>query len=195
MYVHTKKTRENSKGRRTVLGLTVLELLIVLAAMGIVVLVSVPGGTYLLEKYRLKSTSNQLLTGLELARSEAQFRNSTVVVCPSSNGHSCRRDNNWNHGWVVFTDGNGNGTVEDIELIKSFAAPHEAVVIEASGAIHNRAQFTATGLYSDSENTTGQFKVCLNESSSEPRVVKVEQDGWVQIIPPHGEICNGDLES
>ena len=38
-------------------GLTVVELLIILAAIAIVVMISVPGSTVVLEHYRLKATS------------------------------------------------------------------------------------------------------------------------------------------
>jgi type IV fimbrial biogenesis protein FimT len=187
--VQIKKIIPGRKRRHLFRGLTVVEFIIVMAAIGIVVLISVPGATYLLEKHRLKTTSNQLVDGMDLARLEAQLRNSTVIVCPSSNGHSCRRDHDWNYGWVVFTDGNGNGTVQDIELLKSFGAPHERIRIEATGATLSRAAFTATGLVVDPEFHNGKFKICVENSSAEPRIVKVEEDGWVQLTAPQGEVC------
>ena len=171
------------------LGLTGLELLIVLAAIAIVVLISVPGSTILIEKYRLKTTETSLLTSLELAKMEAQARSSTVIVCPSSNGHSCRRDNNWNYGWVVFSDGNGNGTVQDIELIKSVPAPHERIRIEATGATTTRASFTMTGLMGDNDAVTGRFKICMEESNADPRLVEVQTDGWITLVPLQDESC------
>lgn len=180
----------NNKRRNRVLGLSVLELLIVLAAITIVVLVAIPNSTVLLEKYRLKTTETSLLDGLELARTEARMRSTTVVVCPSSNGHSCRRDNNWNHGWVVFSDGNGNGTVQDIELIKAFEAPHQRINIEATGATESRAVFTATGLLSDQVNLSGRFKICMQDSIAPARMVEVEPDGWVNHIRLQDISCN-----
>ena len=110
---------------------------------------------------------------------EAMKRSSTVIVCPSSNGHSCRRDNNWDHGWVVFSDGNGNGTVQDIELVESFPAPHERIMIEAVGATKSRASFNSTGLRSDHDAMTGQFRICMKGSSAAPRLIEVEADGFL----------------
>lgn len=187
--MHFLRKERNIKRRNHVLGLSVLELLIVLAAITIVALVAIPNSTVLLEKYRLKTTETSLLKGLEIARKEAQMRSTTVVVCPSSNGHTCRRDSNWNHGWVVFSDGNGNGTVQDIELIKAFKAPHQRINIEATGATESRAVFTATGLISDQVTLTGRFKICMQDSSASPRLVEVEPDGWVNPVRSHVEFC------
>lgn len=171
-------------------GLTVLELLIVFAAIAIAVLVTVPGSTILLEKYRLNSTSETLFSGLELAMSEAHLRNSTVIVCPSSNSHSCRSDGDWNHGWLVFSDGNGNGTAQDIELIRAFEAPHQKIRIVAKGAVETAASFTMTGLVEHNETQTGLFRICLQDSDDPPRVVNVNEEGWAHKVPAHNEVCD-----
>lgn len=170
-------------------GFTILEVLIALAAIAIVVLVTVPGSNMLLEKYRLKTASGSLFSGLELARSEAHQRSSTVLMCPSSNGHSCRRDGDWSMGWLVFTDGNGNGTVQDIELIKAYEAPHQTVRIMAQGAVQNQAAFTATGLNADNGKQTGKFQICLDGSETAPKIVKVDAEGWIQMVKVHEEVC------
>jgi len=170
-------------------GLSVLELLIVVAAIAIVVLITVPGSTMLLEKYRLKTSSTSLLDGLELAKSEAQLRSSTVKVCPSSNGHSCRKDGNWNYGWVVFSDGNGNGTVQDIELIRAFEAPNQKIRITAQGAVEKMASFNVTGLIGENGVQTGRFEICVRDSDSPPKILTVNAEGWVQLVAVHNESC------
>jgi len=184
--VKNKKTKAQHKLSQ---GLTVLEFLIGVAAVAIVVLVSLPGSTLLLEKYRLKTTESSLLQSIELAKLEAQSRSSTVVVCPSSNGHSCRRDEDWNHGWIVFSDGNGNGTVQDIELIKAFETSNQRIRIESTGATRSRASFTMTGLISDHDALTGKFRICHEGSSADPRLVEVETDGWVKRLSPQDDSC------
>jgi len=181
------KCKQFHKGQQ---GLTVLELLIIFAAIAIVVLISVPGSTMLLEKHRLKTTSDTLFGGLELAMSEAHLRSSTVIVCPSSNSHSCRSDGDWNHGWLVFSDGNGNGTAQDIELIRAFEAPHQKIRIVAKGAVETSASFTMTGLVGRNETLSGMFRICLRDSDVPPRVVNVSEEGWVHETPPSNEVCD-----
>lgn len=184
------KKKAIHKQRHKNRGLTVLEMLIILAAIAVVVLIAVPGSDILLEKYRLKATYSELLNGLELAKSEAQMRGSTVIMCPSSNGHSCRSDHNWNHGWLVFTDGNGNGTAQEIEFIQAFEAPNQKIRIVASGAVEATASFTATGLVEQNEMHAGRFKICLRDSDAPPRVMNVAEDGWVQPVMVHQEVCD-----
>ena len=178
------------KQRHKTLGLTVLEILIILAAIVVVVLVAVPGSDILLEKYRLNTAYSKLLNGLELAKAEAQIRGSTVIMCPSSNGHSCRIDQNWNHGWLVFTDGNGDGTVQDIELIRAFDAPSDKIRVVAIGAVEVAASFTVTGLVKQNGTQSGLFRICLRESDAPPMVVNVDEDGWAHQVPSGEEGCD-----
>jgi type IV fimbrial biogenesis protein FimT len=181
--------KSTSKRRGEFRGLSVLEMMIGLAALGIVVLIAVPGSTLLLDKYRMKVASDAIITSLELAKSEASARSSKVILCPSSNGHTCRHDGDWSHGWLVFSDGNGNGSVQAIELIQAFDAPSEKIRISADGALKNWAAFTATGLVGDNDAESGQFQICLQDSNGSATLVTVDADGWVQKIPPRDKAC------
>jgi type IV fimbrial biogenesis protein FimT len=181
--------QSTSKPWGSIRGITVLELMIGLAALGIVILVAVPGSTLLLDKYRMKVTSDSIITGLELARTESSARSAEVILCPSSNGHTCRKDGDWSHGWLVFSDGNGNGSVQDIELIRSFDAPSEKIHITTDGALKDRAAFTATGLVGDEGVGSGQFQICLRDGKASAILVTVDADGWVQKMPAPDQSC------
>jgi type IV fimbrial biogenesis protein FimT len=164
-------------------GITLVEVLIILAAIAIVALISVPGSTMVLEHYRLKSTSGDLLTGLNVAREEAIKRLSTVRVCPSSNGRFCRSDGDWDQGWLVYSDGNADGTVQEIELIQAFGAPSEHIHIIANGAAENTVSFTATGLVQQNQYASGEFHICHEGAESRAKMVRIDSDGWVQAFP------------
>ena len=67
----------SNRGRlsiRSALGMTAVESLILLAVLGIIVLIAVPGSAMLIERHRLNSVSADLAAGLFLARAEAQKR-------------------------------------------------------------------------------------------------------------------------
>ncbi len=51
-------------------AMTAVELLIIVAVIGLLLLVTVPGSSMLIERYRLNSASNDLARGLTLARCE-----------------------------------------------------------------------------------------------------------------------------
>jgi type IV fimbrial biogenesis protein FimT len=180
-----------SNGRITIrhqLGLTAVEVMIGLAVLAVVILVSVPGGSMLIEHYRLKSTSSDLVNGLYLARSEAINRASTVRVCPSADGRSCRTDGDWSLGWLVYSDGNGDEIVQDIELLQAFPAPDSHVHIVALGAAQNSAAFTPTGLVRDNDAAKGEFVLCHGENNGS-RAILIDTDGWVSLIPTDGQAC------
>ena len=180
----TQKSRTiHTDGQLHRKGMTLVEILIILAAIAIVVVISVPGSTMVLEHYRLKSASNDLLTGLNVAREEAIKRHSTVRVCPSSNGRFCRSDGNWDQGWLVFTDGNGDGTVQEIELIQAFPAPSEHIHIIANGAVGTLASFTLAGLVSQDSYESGQFHICHDGTEGRAKTIQIDSDGWVQAFP------------
>jgi type IV fimbrial biogenesis protein FimT len=162
-------------------GLTVVELLIILAAIAVVAMISVPGSAVVLEHYRLKAASADLASSLNLAKEEAAMRNSTVKVCPSSNGRFCRNDGDWNHGWLVFSDGNGDGTVQEIELIDAFGAPSQKVHVVATGAVQQLAGFNVTGLVPADGKNQGEFHVCHEGLNSRSKVVHIDADGWVEV--------------
>ncbi|MBT8048167.1 MAG: hypothetical protein HKN57_14630 [Xanthomonadales bacterium] len=183
-------TNRSKNKHHGLLGLTVLEMIIILAAIAIVITIAVPGSNVLLAKYHLKSASGEIFTALQLAQAEAAARSSTVVVCPSSNGQSCRKDGNWNLGWLVFSDGNGNGQPDEIERIRSFDAPKQDVQVTAMGAVKTRAAFTLTGLVADHDESSGQFEICLKESDSRPNLIKVAEDGWLENAPARSGVCN-----
>lgn len=162
-------------------GLTVIELLIILAAIAVVVMISVPGSTMVMEHFRLKAASSDLVDSLNVAKEEALKRNSTVKICPSSNGRFCRSDGNWNHGWLVYSDGNGDGTVQEIELVQAFEAPSQKVRVVAIGAVEDIAAFTLTGLVPSNDKQDGEFHVCHEGLDSRAKVVSIDPDGWVQV--------------
>jgi type IV fimbrial biogenesis protein FimT len=181
-----------TQGKPTARGMTVVELLIIVSALAVVILLAVPGSSMLIENYRLKSTSSNLVEGLNLARGEALRRGSTVRVCPSSDGRLCRSDGDWAQGWLVYTDGNGDGVVQDIELIRAFEGPNEHVRIVSRGAAETGAAFTVAGLVPANGSDSGEFVVCHAGSSREARSILVDYEGWVSLASdPAGACGNG----
>lgn len=175
--------------RTRVLGITVLEVLIALTAVAIVILISVPGSTMVVENYRMKTTSDNLVESIETARYEALRRHSTVRVCPSSNGRFCRRDGDWNQGWLVFSDGNGDKIAQEIELLEFFAGPNENIRIKAEGAVKATASFTVSGLVADQDSSIGSFSLCYLGSRSKTKSVIINEDGWVEIHKNENQGC------
>src|SRR3546814_19516446 len=48
--------------------------------------------------------SSDLTTSLAAARLRAVKDNAPVTVCPSADGRTCRSDEVWSDGWIVYQD-------------------------------------------------------------------------------------------
>lgn len=75
-------------------GFSLLELLVVVAIMGIAMAIGVPGAQSLLANQRSKSAANDLITTSMFARSEAIKRGIPIYVTPVSN--------NFANGWCLL---------------------------------------------------------------------------------------------
>ena len=97
-------------------GLTLVELMITLAVAIALMSVGIPLFQSLTANNRAVTQTNAMVTALNLARSEAIKRATTVTVCPVSDATSatpqCIGSTNWANGWLVFVDGNTLGTVD-----------------------------------------------------------------------------------
>jgi len=61
---------------------------------------------------QIVAQTNALVSALMLARSEATKRGQRVSVCGNDGSSVCSGNSTWNNGWIVFTDSDGNGTID-----------------------------------------------------------------------------------
>lgn len=98
-------------------GVTLLELMVVLAVSAILAVISIPGFVSLAHSSRLSTAANEMISSLHLARSEAIKRNSRAVMCISATGTSCADSGGWHQGWLVFHDANNNAKLDVGETV------------------------------------------------------------------------------
>ena len=153
---------------RRVIGLTLVELMMVLAMMAVVTSLAAPSFRSLWVKRSVLLAAEALLSDFRYARSEALKRVRPVLVCQSSDGTSCTRDGAaWAQGWIVFVDSNGNaqvdgdnaeGPAEDLlrvqstlptlaSIVSNVSTGH-SIIYQAAGSAKSAAQtiiFTPAG--------------------------------------------------
>ena len=86
-------------------GFTIVELMAVMAVVGILIAVAVPSFTSFTAQQRVKTVSSDLYLAMSKARSEAVKRNSNIVVQPLNAGLG------WQGGWGIW-DPVGNAYID-----------------------------------------------------------------------------------
>lgn len=107
MYAY-RKLKKRLRLAPPVLGFTLIELMVTLAVLAIIVAIAAPAFTGLVNSNRLTTQSNELIGGIQMARSEAIKRNARVSFCGSADGAACLADGSTWSQWLVVRDSDGS---------------------------------------------------------------------------------------
>ena len=101
-------------------GFSIIEVLIVVAIAAIITAIAIPAFNVFIGNARTSAITNEFVSALNLARSEAMKRGRDVTVCPRNiDGTDCDLDRNWIDGWMVKVEGSN----ERIRLRENYFDP------------------------------------------------------------------------
>jgi type IV fimbrial biogenesis protein FimT len=105
--------------RTTQHGFSLIELVVVISIVAILMALGAPSYKYVTTNNRIAAEINGLVGDLQFARGEAIKEGSTVTVCASTDGTTCAGagTTTWTTGWIVFSDVNGNATVDASDVL------------------------------------------------------------------------------
>ena len=84
-------------------GFTLYELMVTLAVASVIISFGVPGFQSYVQNSRAVAHTNDLVTALNLGRSEATRRGSPIDLCASTDAATCSGSNDWSTGWIART--------------------------------------------------------------------------------------------
>jgi type IV fimbrial biogenesis protein FimT len=131
-------------------GVTLIELMVVLAISAILLAVGVPMFSSFVDRNRVAAEVNELIADLALARSEALARRARVGMCASANptapGATCAADA-WTTGWIVYIDNGATVGIRDAgeEIIRVHTPGAGGLTVTPTPAL--------TGIYFTSDGT------------------------------------------
>ena len=195
-------SRENdlqAHGKQRERGLTLIELVVTILVLAVLLTLSAPSLTIFIRQNRLSGAANELLSELQLARSEANQRGQRVVLCPSASGSAC--DGAWGNATrLVFVDANRNGTPDTGEAVLKRGEPFDpsrlmiqtndnnfssGLALSPSGAIRDLATNARLGI-------NASFNICDAQLASDPgRLLLVTPTGRFSVNRPQRTSCPG----
>lgn len=164
-------------------GFTLVELLVVLAVGAILLTIAIPGYAFLANTSRLAAATNDVVTALQLARSEAVKRGTRVTVCKSSNpmaaSPACHPAASWQQGWLVFVDGGVRGAIDAGDTLLWGHGPLAAGAITASGSnFSDFISYRSNGVSQGSHIANGKLHICLGGNQ---RDIVINNTGRVRL--------------
>lgn len=169
-------------------GFTLLELMMALAVAGVVLAIAIPNFNAFRLNARMTSAANDLLGGLNVARSEAIKRQQPVALCgsatPNASPPACSGALT---GWVVWVDTNNDGAIAATEQV---VARHEPLSV-ALGTTTNGTfvSYAPTGFVQRTmPGAASAFKLCDQRNNDvigdqyRKRIVAVSATGRPAIL-------------
>jgi len=158
-------------------GFTLIETMVVVALMAILAGMAAPSFTGAFQRYRVSTTTDDLMASFYLARTEAiRSGQQTVVGRQSSCGVTLKDTQDWSCGWQVFVDSNTNNTLDASDiLVRQIDAPNRVTVRKTSTvnaqfvAFDRFGQVTQRGqsltIQADGQETEQGQRVCFSQGT------------------------------
>ena len=178
-------------------GFTVIELLTTISIAGIFMSIAIPNFSSTISNNRLITSTNEFVSALNYARSEAVTRG--VQVSMENIGST---SGNWDSGWNVFVDLNGNGIFNDTNstpcetnadgslkedcLLKTYSALPAGYMLRVGSTTVFKDSITySPSSLSSVSPATADFKLCGNSGTAQ-RTITITPTGRPSVFESTG---------
>lgn len=152
-------------------GFTLIELAVVLAVLAIVMRIAVPAMQGMMNSSQITTTTNNLVSALALARSEAVKRATRVTVASAD----------WTTGWQVFVDqGTVGSSAGDLELRVQQSAANAPPTVVPGANFSNYISYLPSGISQGNGGASNGSIVVSKAGIS--RTICISTTGRVSVI-------------
>lgn len=163
-------------------GFTLIELMVTLSIAAILMGIAVPSFQTTIKSNRIVTQTNQLVTALNLARSEAIKRGVQVTVCKSADRATCTTNGNWDQSWLVFVDSVspiGTKNTDDL-VLRSFEPVPQGVMMRSGTNFANFISYKSSGVSQGGNDlATDTFGICDDRGVGFARALSLSNTGRV----------------
>lgn len=161
------------------MGLSLIELLIVMSIVCIFLSIGLADYSFLWHKNKTQSMVNQIITALNMTRTQAIAHNKTIIFCGSSDQMHC--DGQWSKGQIIKDD---NET-----LLREYSALSGGDQLSWRGnlGIDNYLKYAPTGF---TEGQDGSFYYCPRDIR-EGAIIVVSFSGRVRVNYDSQDVAKG----
>jgi len=149
-----------------------------LAVLAILVSLAAPSFNDLIRDNRLSTQLNDFVASLHNARSEAVKRGIEITVCKSADNATCTVGGNWEQGWLVFIDDNGDEQVDAGEtILNAGSALGGDNTLTGNANVADVIKFDSRGF---SQGFNGTLTLCDARGASSARGIVISNTGRVR---------------
>jgi type IV fimbrial biogenesis protein FimT len=167
-----------SRSARLMRGMTLVELIVTLAILGILAGLAIPAMGGILAQWQRDRATKAIVSHMQLARSTAIKTTRRVVMCTSTDGVQCAPagQHDWRNGWMIFQDPNANNSYDAGEPLVAQAGPMQGIAsLESSNKVR-RFAYLPSGLMA-----SGMSSLIVTPRQGKPRKIIVNRTGRARL--------------
>ncbi|CAM4059331.1 MULTISPECIES: type IVa pilus pseudopilin TppE [Aeromonas] len=142
-------------------GFSLIELMVTIAIVSILLTLGVPSFSAVLRNITLTTQANNFVAAINLARSEAIRRNTAVTLSATASNIT---QHHWESGWQIWVDSNGNGTLDNGELLRLFPDMGSGTLVSNTSLL----RFSGNGFLDGRQQVTLVFSLQPPDCAAEP---------------------------